>query len=289
MHRILFTIPGLGFRLHSFSVMMLLACFGALGITFWRARRERIDRESVAGLATWLITGGFLGARAMFLAMHPETVHHPGDVFKVWQGGIVFYGCIAGGLIGSILYWMRHPFPFRAMADAVAPALAVGIVLGRLGCFFNGCCYGAVTEQPLAVSFPAGSIPWRHQVEHGWIAPSAARTLAVHPTQLYAALDGLLLLGLLTWYFPRRRRDGEVMALLMIVYPILRFLNESLRDDELPVIAGLTVAQAISVLLFVAGLITWFGLARLPRARHADAVAEGVGLRPRLVPDRISC
>ena len=70
------------------------------------------------------------------------------------------------------------------------------------------------------------------QVAQGLISPSAACSLAVHPTQLYAALDGLLLLGLLTWYYPRRRRDGEVMALLMVAYPILRFANECLRADE---------------------------------------------------------
>ena len=99
----------------------------ALGITFWRARREGIDPEAVAGLATWLISGGFIGARVMFLVQHPETVHHVGDVFKIWQGGIVFYGCIMGGLIGSLIYWARHRFPFAAMADAVAPALALGI------------------------------------------------------------------------------------------------------------------------------------------------------------------
>jgi phosphatidylglycerol:prolipoprotein diacylglycerol transferase len=272
MHRILFTIPGVGLRLYSFSAMMLLACFAAVGLTFWRARRERLDPAAVSGLATWLLLGGFIGARVMFLAMHPETVHHFGDVFKIWQGGIVFYGCIVGGLIGTLLYWAQHPFPFRAMVDAIAPALALGTALGRLGCFLNGCCYGAISRlpAPLTVRFPAGSIPWIHQVEHGSIPQSAAWSAPVHPTQLYAALDGLVLLGLLTWYFPRRRRDGEVMALLMVTYPVLRFLNESLRGDEPAVILGLSVAQAISVALFVCGVCTWLYLARLPRVRHVD-------------------
>jgi phosphatidylglycerol:prolipoprotein diacylglycerol transferase len=260
--RVLFTVPGLGWNLHSFSLTLLLACFGAVAVTIWHARRAGIDVDSVWGLANWLLAGGIIGARVMFLAMHPEAVHHFGDVFKLWQGGIVFYGCILGGLIGSILYWVRHPFPFLAMADAVAPALAVGIALGRLGCFLNGCCYGAVTDSPLAVRFPVGAPAWVSHVEHGWIAPAEPRSLPVHPTQLYAAFDGLILLGLLTWYFPRRRRDGAVMALLMVVYPVLRFLNECLRADEPPVVAGLTIAQAISVALLVSGLLTWLHLAR---------------------------
>jgi phosphatidylglycerol:prolipoprotein diacylglycerol transferase len=270
MQRILFTIPGLGFPLHGFSLMFLLACFGALGLTIWRARREGLDPEDVFGLATWLYTGGFIGARVMYLVQHPETVQRAWDVFRIWQGGIVFYGCILGGLTGSVLYWVRHPFPFRAMADAVAPALAVGIALGRLGCFLNGCCFGAVTGLPMAVSFPNGSPAWVHHVEHGLISAASPRSLGVHPTQLYAAIDGLFLLGLLTYYYPRRRRDGEVMALLMVAYPITRFLNECLRDDEGTVFAGLTIAQVISVVLLVCGLGTWIYLARLPRLRHAD-------------------
>jgi phosphatidylglycerol:prolipoprotein diacylglycerol transferase len=274
MQRILFTIPVVGYSLHGFSLMMLLACFGALGITFWRARREGIDPEAVAGLATWLISGGFIGARVMYLIQHPEMVEHVSDVFKIWQGGIVFYGCILGGLIGSVIYWVRHPFPFAAMADAVAPALAVGSALGRVGCFLNGCCFGTRSDLPLGVCFPAGSPPWVRHVTLGLISPTAACSLPVHPTQLYAAFDGLLLLGLLTWFYPRRRRDGEVMAVLMVAYPVLRFANECLRADEGAVLAGLTVAQAISVGLFLAGVITWFTLPRRPLVRDLRAECD---------------
>jgi phosphatidylglycerol:prolipoprotein diacylglycerol transferase len=278
MQRILFTMPGIGFSLHGFSLMMLLACFGALGIAFWRARREGIDSEAVSGLAVWLISGGFIGARLMYVTQHPETVQHLGDVFKIWQGGIVFYGCIMGGLIGSVIYWRRHPFPFLAMADAVAPALAVGSALGRVGCFLNGCCYGARTNLPLAVCFPAGSPPWVRHFKLGLIPPTSGWSLAVHPTQLYAALDGLALLGLLTWFYPRRRRDGEVMALLMVAYPVLRFINESLRADEPAIVAGLTAAQAISAGLLLAGVATWFVLPRrtvvTQRAPHASFSAS---------------
>jgi phosphatidylglycerol:prolipoprotein diacylglycerol transferase len=210
----------------------------------------------------------------MFLIQHPETVHRVSDVFRIWQGGIVFYGCIMGGLIGSVLYWVRHPYPFRAMADAVAPALALGSALGRTGCFLNGCCYGAPTSFPLAVRFPTGAPAWARHVELGLIPPLAAHSLAVHPTQLYSALDALFILALLMWFYPRRRRDGEVMALLMVTYPVLRFANECLRGDEPAILAGLSAAQAISLGLFGAGVATWAYLAGLPRLRYADQNPE---------------
>jgi phosphatidylglycerol---prolipoprotein diacylglyceryl transferase len=270
MHKILFTIPGLGFSLHGFSLMLMLGTVGGLFITAWRAGRERIDPDDVFGLAAWLLSGGFIGARVLYVAQHREAVEHFSDIFKIWQGGIVFYGCIIGGLIGSVIYWIRNPFPFRAMADAVAPALVLGSALGRIGCFLNGCCFGGPCNLPIAVRFPSESPVWVRQVQLGLISPMAPRTLGVHPTQLYAALDGLLLLALLTWYYPRRRRDGEVMALLMVTYPVTRFLIECLRADEGPFFAGMTISQTISVVLFLSGLLTWAYLLRLPRIRHAD-------------------
>jgi phosphatidylglycerol---prolipoprotein diacylglyceryl transferase len=283
MYRVLFTVPALGLRLHSFSAALALACLAALAITVWRARREKLDPEAVFDLAVWLMSGGFIGARALYIAAHPGSVQSFADIFKVWQGGIVFYGCIIGGLIGSVAYWWRRPFPFLAMADAVAPALAVGCAVGRVGCFLNGCCYGAVSKLPWAITFPAESPPWVRHVDLGLIPPTMPHSLPVHPAQLYAVLDGVLLLGLLTWYFPRRRRDGEVMAVLMVTYSVTRFLIEALRADESALALGMTMSQCISVGLFSAGVLFWAYLIRQPARRWYEAVPI---FRPQSSPSR---
>jgi phosphatidylglycerol:prolipoprotein diacylglycerol transferase len=282
MRQVLFELPGLGIAVPSFGGMLLLACVSALGLAVWRARREKIDPESVLGLASWLMTGGFLGARALFVVAHPETIRSLGDVLRFWQGGIVYYGCLMGGLVGSVLYWKQTRFPFRAMADVVAPSLALGSAIGRVGCFLNGCCYGAECHAPWAVTFPAGTLPWARQIQAGLIPIDAPHSLPVHPAQLYAVLDGLLLLALLTTYFPHRRRDGEVMALLMVTYPVTRFLIESLRSDEPHAYLGLTLSQAISVVVLVAGLGFWMWLRRQPAVRYADRAPRERGLPPSL-------
>ncbi len=274
MYRVLFEVPGLGYKLHGFGIMLVLACFGALRISAWRARKERLDPEDVYGLATWLFAGGVIGARAFFVIQHHETLRDWTDILRFWQGGIVFYGCIIGGLAGSLMYWARHPFPFRPMADAVAPALALGVAVGRIGCFLNGCCFGAVCDWPWAVRFPAETLPWASQVAAGLIPAHASHSLPIHPTQLYAVLDGFLILALLSWFFPRRRRDGEVMALLMVTYPIARYMEESLRADEGPFFAGLTISQNISILVFACGVATWCWLLTRPRGRYADRAAD---------------
>ena len=270
MRQVLFEIPWLGLKVHGFSVMLVAAAAAGVYLTAWRARREKIHPDVVFELAVWLLTGGFVGARALFLIRNPGMVHDVWDIFKVWQGGIVFYGCIIGGLIGSLMYWARRPFPFWAMCDAVAPSLAIGIALGRVGCLLNGCCFGATCDLPWAMTFSTDTLPWLHHVDQGWISADAARSLPVHPTQAYAILDGVLLLVLLSAYFPHRRRDGEVMALLMVTYPVTRFLIEGLRDDDPAVFLGLTLSQLISVALFPCGLAAWWWLSRRPIGRHAD-------------------
>ena len=282
MRPILFEVPILGYKLHAFSLMLVLGAASGVWITAWRARREEIDPEVVYELAVWLLSGGFIGARLMHLALNPETVHSVWDIFKVWEGGIVFYGCIMGGLAGTMIYYVRKPFPFWAMADAVAPALAIGIALGRVGCLLNGCCYGAVSNLPWAMTFPAESIPWMHHVDAGWLSPHAPRSLPVHPSQVYAILDGLVLLAVLNLYFPRRKRDGEVMALLMVIYATTRFGIEALRDDDIPFFAGMTIAQCISAVLLPLGLAKWWAMSRQLVGTYAERVAatERVSVTP---------
>ncbi len=285
MRPILFAIPGLGYQVHAFSVMLVLGAAAGVYLTVWRARRVGINPDTVYELAVWVLSGGFLGARLYYLAQHPETVHSILDVFKVWQGGIVFYGCIMGGLVGTLIYWTRHPFPFLAMADAVAPALAIGITLGRVGCFLNGCCFGSVcdAQAPWAVTFPAGSLPWLRHVDAGWISADAARSLPVHPKQLYAAGSGLVLLVMTTLFYRHRRRDGEVMALLMVGYPVTRFLMEFARGDATGWHFGLTVSQYISLGLFAAGLIVWRALQTNPSGRYADRIKTASMIPPSMV------
>ena len=91
--------------------MILLACSASLLMAVWRARREKIDTNIVYELATWLFLGGVVGARGLYVILHPEMIHSFGDIFRSWQGGNVFYGCILGGLTGSLLYWCRRPYP----------------------------------------------------------------------------------------------------------------------------------------------------------------------------------
>ncbi len=166
----------------------------------------------------------------------------------------------------------------------------MGLAIGRVGCFLNGCCYGDECQLPWAVAFPPGSPPWWQQALDGHlnglqeatlkavqghqVPPGTPWSHPVHPTQLYSVIDGLVLLSLLSAYFPLRRRDGAVFALLLTTYPITRFLIEQLRSDEAALFAGMTISQNVSVLILFCGLAFWAFLLRRPAGRHADHVAQ---------------
>ena len=278
MQQVLFEIPGTSIRIYGFGLMLFLAFLAGMSLSARRARRSGLDPEIIYDLAFWMIVGGLVGARAFYVIQHHETIESGWDVFKIWEGGIVLYGSLLGGTAGFLLYRWRRRFPIRPVLDAAAPALALGVGIGRIGCFLNGCCYGDACDPgliPWAVTFPAETLPWFDQVRQGLIGPSSARTAYVHPTQLYSAIGALIIAAMLLAYSPLKRRDGEVMALLAVTYPINRFLIEQLRDDEGAIFAGLTISQNGSVVVLLIGVASWIYLARLPRGRRADADARG--------------
>jgi phosphatidylglycerol---prolipoprotein diacylglyceryl transferase len=266
MRQVLFTLPILsGVKVFGFGAMMVLAFISSTWLACWRARREKLDPEVVMDMSFWVVFFGMVGARLFYCieywGLEIKTLW---DVVQYWKGGIVFYGGVVGATLAFFIYRRLRPFPLRPYMDVIAPSIAIGIFFGRVGCFLNGCCYGDTCQFPWAVSFPKYSPAWSQHVDLGMISRDAATSLPVHPTQIYAAIDGLVLLLLLSAFYPFRRRHGEVMALLMVSYPVSRFLIEYLRNDETAFFAGLTISQNISVALFVTGVALWSWLRQQP-------------------------
>lgn len=167
MRQVFWTIPigQDGIPIYGFGLMLFLAFIACTWLAGRRSEREGITRETVQDLAIWLFVGGLLGARITYLL---NEVPRPGPweflkkLPRIWEGGIVLYGSIVGGTVSYFLAWFLI-FRHRGVQtwrwiDVIAPSIAVGIALGRLGCFLNGCCYGhvACAECPAvtAVSFP---------------------------------------------------------------------------------------------------------------------------------------
>jgi phosphatidylglycerol:prolipoprotein diacylglycerol transferase len=275
MKQVLFEIPGTGVKVFGYGLMLFFAFIGSMYIAAGRARREKIDPELVYDMALYVFVGGLIGARGFYVLQYwGDRVHSFWEIFEIWKGGIVLYGSILGGTMGFLLYRWQRPFPLLPTLDVIAPSLAFGIAVGRIGCFLNGCCYGDACSLPWAVRFPRQSPPWISELARSQISPTSDYSLWLHPTQLYSTIDGLVLFMLLTAFYPLRKRDGQVMGLLLLTYPVTRFLIEQLRNDEGIFAVGMTISQLISVGLFAFGVAYWIFVSRRPAKLHADREAE---------------
>ncbi len=177
------------------------------------------------------------------------------SVFKVWKGGLVFYGGFLFAAGFAIWYIRRHRLPFWKLGDVFGYILPLGLFLGRTGCLLNGCCYGAPSQSAWSVRYGPWLGPWEDHVKAGLIAQNAPHSLHVHPTQLYSAAINLgIFLVLYFWLYPRKKWDGMVLGAFLLAYSVGRFTVELFRADPRGAVLGLTTSQLISVAMFGVGV-----------------------------------
>jgi phosphatidylglycerol:prolipoprotein diacylglycerol transferase len=181
MRQVLFRLPiptpwGSDIPIYGFGTMLVIALFLCTWLAGRRAKREGIAKELIQDLAFWVVIGGIVGARVVFMIQYRDQYRGPnGELqlgmmlkhfFYFWEGGLVWYGALLGGVVGYALGYRlvlrKHDVPTWKIADIIAPSLALGLALGRVGCLLNGCCYGNVapTDCP-GIHFPIHSFAGR--------------------------------------------------------------------------------------------------------------------------------
>jgi len=327
-----------GLAIRGYGVMMMLAVLSGMGIVLYRCHKIGYPAEHIFRLAIWMVVCGMLGARLFFVIQNHEHFFQPEAslvetakrVFDMVGGGLVVYGSMIGALLAAAFVVWKWKLPVWQTADLIAPGMALGLAIGRVGCLLNGCCWGGVCHAPLpAIEFPPGSPPYMQQFRSGEIleieteplandpnsfrvtsvwrgpgadigltegeiisvaqidadrirylvgTPKASQTSlpvegdrigevnvpmdkirqssrGVHPTQIYSSVNALVLCLFLWFYWHVRRNDGEVMGLMLILYPISRFVLELIRNDEIGQFGTeLTISQWVSVLTILFGI-----------------------------------
>lgn len=187
---------------------------------------------------------------------------------RFWSGGLTFYGGLFAAGVAGVWSAKRDHLGVAATLDRAAMAVPLGLAVGRLGCFFAGCCFGAPTPSALGVVFPPGSDASAAQAKAGLLASRSLWSLPVHPTQLYEAAGALVLAATVAFVVrPRQRRHGESFLAFCTGYASLRFGLEFLRADERGGAAGLSTSQILSLVLIVVGVV----VARALRAGNSAA------------------
>ena len=252
MHPIAFTLPiGDGFAVHSYGVMMALGAIAMILLGERWGQQDGMPEGTFEEVGLFGMLLGVLGARLEHVRVHwPEYASDPARWFNLREGGMVFYGSLFGLALAVAIVIFRKRVSFWRLVDVLAILVCVGHALGRMGCFFAGCCYGLESTVPWAVVF----------TDPTSVAPLG---VPVHPTQLYAVAYLLSLSVFLMWLRNNRGFNGQVFAAYLLVYPLLRSTNEFFRDDprgyafEDLIGPILTNGQAISLGTFTFGVLVW--------------------------------
>ena len=333
-----------GLPIHGWGATLVVAVCVSCALAVRRTRQMGVDSEIIFSLAFWMILGGIVGARIFYIVKDWEQFRGASIGQTLWelanvaQGGLVIYGALFGGTAALLVYVRLYQVPLLPLCDLLAAPAVLGLAVGRVGCLLNGCCFGAASDVPWAVSFPLDSPPYMSQLQRGEItslfglrleggfdAPPVIESVEphspadhaglrpgerissidkvrvnraghayhllvdktqpgrtfeivtadrpgaklltvgavphsrpVHPTQIYSAINALLICWFLWVYYPFRGRDGQVLAMLFSIYPVTRFLMEMIRTDERAVFGtGMTISENISLLLLVVAAAIW--------------------------------
>ncbi len=243
MRPILFQLGS--FPLRSYGLLMALAFMVGIWIARRRAAKSGYDPDVIIDLSVIVILVSILGARLAYVFVRWEYYQHDIlGVFRIWEGGLALYGGMVAGALVGLWFFRRRGIDMWAGADLVAPSLAMGITIGRIGCFLNGCCYGKACEQPWGVVFSENSIA-------GMRYPG----IHLHPTQLYESFLGLVVFFVLLAADRRKPFEGFLLWLFVILLSVSRFLIDPVRQYGTESIAfqsgafALTNNQVFSVAL----------------------------------------
>jgi phosphatidylglycerol:prolipoprotein diacylglycerol transferase len=255
------------FPINTYGVLLAVSFLCAIMVSVRLAARDGLPREKIYDLSLWMLLAGLVGSKILMLFTEPEYRADPLQLLSLdfLRSGGVWYG----GLLGAVLvsYWLmrRYQLPWWKTADAFAPGIAIGNFFGRQGCFAAGCCWGKPTSLPWGVKF----------TEAGHEITGVPTDTYLHPTQLYESFAMLLVFLFLLWLHKRKRFSGQVILAYALLYSIIRFAIEFVRDDPrgdvlgLTTLTGLSTSQLISLVIGITALIVL-----IVRRRRAQQVAK---------------
>jgi phosphatidylglycerol---prolipoprotein diacylglyceryl transferase len=248
MHPVLFEwrVPFLGsvgpLTIYTYGVLLAAAYLGGLQLAILRGRKRGLDSTRVLDLGIYIIISALIGAKLLLLITDFRSfADNPQALLDLVRSGGVFYGGLLVAVTVALFYIQKVGLPLWTTCDVFAPGIALGHVVGRLGCFFAGCCYGRPTTVPWAITFT-----------NPYAAANVGTPLNIplHPTQLYeAGAEALILIILLTTERRGRQFAGRTFWLYMLMYAISRYVIEIYRGDPRGTVFMFSTSQFISVLL----------------------------------------
>lgn len=253
MHPVLFSfhLAGRQSEVVSYAVLVVLGCVAGIVYAVRAAPRVGVEPLVMRDLCLAVVLTSVVGAHGLYVLTQARqywdrcldaladgdaraAVSACGAPLWFWQGGLVFFGGVATGILTTWLWARRHRLPFWRLADLLAPALALGHAIGRVGCLMAGCCWGKTATGVAAawgIRLPPTSAAYQELLAQHVLSPSDGATMPLHPTQIYESVGELALFVVLLRVARARRRDGLVTLAYLIGYSSLRIVVEIFRGD----------------------------------------------------------
>ena len=241
------------FPVNTYGLFLAIAFLCAILMTVKLAQRDGLPKEKIYDLCLWMLLASLVGSKVLMLFTEPEYRDHPWQLLSLdfLRSGGVFYGGLIGAVLMGYFLMKRYKLPWWKTADACAPGIAIGSFFGRQGCFAAGCCWGKPTTLPWGVKF----------TQLGHEITGVPIDVHLHPTQLYESFAMLLVFLFLLWLHKHKRFSGQVILFYGLLYSVVRFSVEFVRDDPrgdilgLTSLTGLSTSQMISLIVGVAALV----------------------------------
>jgi phosphatidylglycerol:prolipoprotein diacylglycerol transferase len=264
MHPILFNLGS--FTVYAYGVLLAAAYLLGLQFALVRARARGLDGQRVMDLGIWIIISALVGAKLLLLIVDFKTfTGNPRELLNLARSGGVFYGGLIAAVAVALLYLRRHKLPLWTTTDVFAPGVALGHIVGRLGCLMAGCCFGQPTSMPWAITF---------RDPQAFVNSGTTLNVPLHPTQLYeAGAEAVILVFLLVFERKGRPFPGRTFWSYMLLYGISRFVIEFYRGDSRGMVFEvLSTSQFVSIILVPLSIVMLVVLSRRPDPTRQAAV-----------------
>lgn len=229
------------FTVYGYGLMIAIGILAAYFVGEYRAKKYGLEADHVFNYVIWCVVGGFAGSKLLYFATNIKNILDNPDFLYHLTDGWVVYGGIIGGIFSAMLYSKIKGLKFLKYFDMLIPSVALAQGFGRIGCFLAGCCYGRETDSPFGIIF--------HESQY---APNGVRLV---PAQIISSGLDFLHFFILIWYAKRKKADGQIGGLYLILYSIGRFILEYYRGDLIRGNVGiLSTSQFISVFTVIAGI-----------------------------------
>ena len=235
MHPVLLKIGSL--KIYSYGVFVAIGFLAALWVAGREIARKGLDRDKFFDMGFWVVLSAIVGARLFHVLVYWDQYSStPSEIFKLWNGGLVFYGGFLAAVAVCAYFLKRHGMPFFPVADSSALGIPLGLAFGRIGCTAAGCCYGKLTTVPWAVVF----------TDPASLAPLGVH---LHPTQIYESLGAFAIFGVLYATRDRFKTPGMLFWTMIIMYGVVRSFLEIFRDDPRGFLGPFSESQIVSAIL----------------------------------------